>query len=91
MRQETDQEADDRREKQKWDNYVPASEKRPLDEFYDLTTIESECIGEPVDITQDQDGGIIKYVMKPTTSQFDRKCEDADIVYYTHETRFDNG
>lgn len=29
--------------------------------------------------------------MKPTTSQFDRKCEEADIVYYTHETRFDNG
>ena len=56
-----------------------------------MSTIESECIEEPTDITKEQDGGIIKYLMKPSTSKFTRKCEEADIVYYTHETRFDNG
>lgn len=70
---------------------MPQSDKRPIDEFHDLTSIETECIEEPVDITQEQDGGIIKYLMKPSTSKFMRTCEEADIVYYTHETRFDNG
>ena len=29
--------------------------------------------------------------MKASSSKFDRKCDDTDIVYYIHETRFDNG
>ena len=56
-----------------------------------MTTIETECIEAVVDITKEQDGGIIKYLMKPSSSKFKRTCEAHDIVYYTHETRFDNG
>lgn len=33
----------------------------------------------------------MKYNMKPTTSTFHRLVEEADIVHYFHETRFDNG
>jgi hypothetical protein len=29
--------------------------------------------------------------MKRSTSIFPRNCEHADSVYYTHETRYDNG
>jgi hypothetical protein len=58
------QEADDRREKQKWDNYIPASEKRPLDEFYDLKSISNDCVEGPIDIGIDKDGGLLKFVMR---------------------------
>lgn len=89
---ESKEEGDERREKQKWDNYVPASDKRPLDEWYDLKSIQGDCIGgKPIDITADQDGGLLKFNMKPTTSKFHRLVEEADIVHYFHETRFDNG
>jgi hypothetical protein len=91
LKQESANEADERREKQKWENYVPASEKRPLDEFFDLSTIPNECVEGPIDITADQDGGLMKFVMKHPTSIFKRNCESEDSVYYTHETRFDNG
>ena len=92
LRAETKEEGEERREKQKWDNYVPASEKRPVDEWFDLTSIQSDCIGgEPIDITADQDGGLLKFNMKPSTSKFPRLVEEADIVHYFHETRFDNG
>ena len=91
LKQESVQEADERREKQKWENYIPASEKRPLDEFFDLNSIKNECVEGPIDITADKDGGLLKYVMKQSTSIFPRNCESADSVYYTHETRFDNG
>lgn len=62
---ESEKEAEDRRERQKWENYVPKSEKRPLDEFYDLNEVYSNCIGgEPVDITPDKNGGMLKYLLK---------------------------
>ena len=44
LKEESAEEAEERRKKQMWDNYVPASEKRPLDEFYDLTQIQSLCV-----------------------------------------------
>lgn len=53
IKQETLEEADERREKQKWENYVPASEKRPLDEFFDLATIKNDCVEGPIDITSE--------------------------------------
>ena len=55
LKKESEKEADERREKQKWENYVPAGDKRPLDEFHNLTSIESECVIPPEDITQDKD------------------------------------
>lgn len=45
----------------------------------------------PEDISDDKDGGMLKYLMKASQSRFPRKVEEADIVYYTCETRFDNG
>lgn len=54
LRTESKEEGEERREKQKWDNYVPASEKRPVDEWFDLTSIQGDCIGgQPIDITAD--------------------------------------
>ena len=50
-----------------------------------------ECIQGPIDVTDDQDGGILKYVMKESDSQFKRCCEPTDVIYYMHCTRFDNG
>ena len=91
LKQESVLEGDERREKQKWDNYVPASEKRPLDEFFELKTILDDCVEGPLDIGAEKDGGLVKYVMRQPTSIFPRNCECADSVYYTHETRFDNG
>ena len=85
---ETDKDAEERREKQKWDNFVPASEKRPLDEFFDLSVLESI---EPIDISSEKDGQLLKYITKEGTSKFNRLIEEADIVHYMHETRFDNG
>jgi hypothetical protein len=70
---------------------VPKGDKRPLDEFYDLGSIEDECVLPPIDITTDQDGGLIKYVVIESDSKFQRCCEKTDVVYYTHCTRFDNG
>ena len=70
---------------------MPASEKRPLDEFFDLQTIPNDSVDGPIDIGADKDGGLLKYVMRQSTSIFPRNCECADSVYYTHETRFDNG
>jgi hypothetical protein len=91
LRKETDQEGDERREKQKWDNYVPAAQRRPLDEFHDIESVENLCIGGPIDISVDGDGQLIKYVMEESTSKFERKIEVADTVHYIHETRYDNG
>ena len=88
---ESDEEAEQRREKEQYNNFVHPADKRPPDEFYDLSTIEGNCIGQPVDISEDQDGSMIKYVMKTSTSKFDRNVAEADIVQYFHETRFDNG
>jgi len=68
LRIESDSEGDERREKQKWDNYIPAADKRPLDEFYDVDTIESQCVEPPVDISQEKDESMIKYVVKTNTS-----------------------
>jgi hypothetical protein len=50
---ESEEDAEARREKQKWDNYVPASERRPLDEFYYVDDIESQCLQGPVDVSID--------------------------------------
>ena len=39
---ETEEDADARREKAKWDNYVPAAERRPLDEFADIKSVQAQ-------------------------------------------------
>ena len=89
LKQETDVDAEARREKQKWDNYVPKGERRPLDEFYDVDNVPNERIGDPVDLYGD--GHMIKYVVREPTTKFDRPIESEDIVHYMHETRYDNG
>lgn len=89
LEQETDEAADARREKAKWVNYIPASEKRPLDEFVDLEAVKNEF--EPVDISADKNGEMVKYITRTTNSKFNRLIDEADIVQYLHETRFDNG
>jgi len=34
---------------------------------------------------------MLKYIIKATSSKFDRCVEENDFVYYTKETRYDNG
>jgi hypothetical protein len=84
---ETIEEGEARREKQQWEGYK--ADKRPLDEFFDVKSIESEYI--PVDISDEKDGEFLKYVITQTTSKTNRFCETNDIVYYIHETRYGNG
>ena len=78
LKQETDKDGDERREKAKWDNYVPAADRRPLDEFADVQGVEAEVV--PIDISDEQDGQMMKYIVKHTTSKFDRIIAEADIV-----------
>ena len=91
LRAESAEEAEKRIQKQKWDNYVPPAEKRPLDEFYDLKEIEKNCVVGPIDISPKKNGGVMKYIMKESTSKFPRTIECNDNVLYMRETRFDNG
>ena len=71
------------REDGKWKNYVSADSKRPLDEFFDLsslTVLREESVAE--------DGGILKLVIEEGKGS----CIAAtDEVFYRHETRFSNG
>ena len=53
--------------------------------------IESECVEPPIDISDNKNNEFMKFVVKKSTSKFPRCGEDGDTVYYTHETRFDNG
>lgn len=63
-----------------------------MDEFFDYSEIYNDCLGDgPEDISDDQDGGMLKYLMIESKSRFQRKVEESDIVYYMCETRFDNG
>lgn len=92
LQSETKAETEARLQKQQFENYVPASERRPLDEFYDLTTLEKDCIGGPIDIRKEgEPGTFLKYVVRASTSKFGRKIESGDFVYYKCETRFSNG
>ena len=88
---ETEEEAEKRREKQQWENFIPAGERRPLDEFFDLKEIEKLCVEGPIDISPNKNGGILKYIIKQTNSKIPRTIEQNDNVLYLRETRFDNG
>ena len=79
----TEEEKEKQRDEKKWDGYVPADQRRPLDEFFDLKSIvplRTETV------TEDQ--GIIKYVIEEGKGSF---IENFDDVYYKHETRYDTG
>lgn len=71
--------------------WVPPADRRPLDEFYDVQSVDKNCIEGPIDISENQDGQLLKYIMKVSTSQFKRTVESEDVVHYLHETRYDNG
>jgi hypothetical protein len=88
---ETDEEGDQRRERQRFENFKAPGEKRPGDEFYDVDGIENECLEPPIDISPESDREFLKFIIKKSKSKFQRCCEDGDCVYYTHETRFDTG
>jgi hypothetical protein len=89
----TEEEKEEFREKGKWVNFkreedpkpVPTTptDKRPPDEFFDLTSIQT--IREHV---LAEDGGIVKYVVEEGKGEFIDGCDE---VFYRHETRFDNG
>lgn len=72
---------------------MPAADRRPVDEFYDLTKLTLYCIGGVQDIREPGAEGstFLKYTMKEPTSKFRRKIEGGDFVYYKCETRFSNG
>jgi hypothetical protein len=64
-------------------NWVPPEKRRPEDEFFDLKSMvvvrETDILG---------DGSITKLVLEEGKGA----CVDMDdLVYYLHETRFDNG
>jgi len=89
LSKESEEDAEARREKAKWDNYVPPAQRRPADEFADINSVKAEY--KPIDISAEGDGTFLKYVIKESTSKFPRLIEEEDIVQYLHETRFDNG
>ena len=65
------------------ENWIPPEKRRPEDEFYDLKSMvvlrESEILG---------DGSITKLVIQEGKGAL---VDMDDVVYYLHETRFDNG
>ncbi len=63
--------------------FVPPPKKRPDDEFFDLATL---SVLATTDIAGD--GSIVKLVVTEGVGAF---VDPEDIVYYRHETRFDNG
>lgn len=88
---ETEEEAEKRRAQQQWDNYIPPSQRRPIDEFYDVQSVEKTCKRGPEDISVEKDGQFIKYVVEESKSKFNRLIDVNDTVHYIHETRYDNG
>mmetsp|Transcript_34646 Transcript_34646/g.53005 ORF Transcript_34646/g.53005 Transcript_34646/m.53005 type:complete len:172 (-) Transcript_34646:1026-1541(-) len=74
IREESEKEAEARREKARLQNYIAPEDKRPADEYYDVGSIELEAM-RVEDISDGQDGSFLKYIMTETTSQFDRKIE----------------
>jgi len=70
-------------EEVKHENWIPPEKRRPEDEFYDLKSMivlrESDILG---------DGSITKLVIQEGKGAF---VDMDDVVYYLHETRFDNG
>jgi hypothetical protein len=89
LSKETEEDAEARREKAKWDGFKPANERRPADEFADISSVKAEYT--PVDISPEGDGSFLKYTIRESTSKFNRLIEEQDIVQYLHETRYDNG
>lgn len=79
----TEEEKDAQREQGKWQNYVPPEAKRPIDEFFDLKSINPIRVEEVT-----PDGGIVKYVLEEGKGSY---IGNTDEVFYKHETRFDTG
>ncbi|CDW86323.1 peptidyl-prolyl cis-trans isomerase fkbp6-like [Stylonychia lemnae] len=71
------------REENKWKNFVPTEQKRPIDEFFDLKSI-SPIREERIP----ENNEIVKYVIEDGKGSF---IGLQDEVFYKHETRFDNG
>lgn len=63
--------------------WVPPEKRRPDDEYFDLKSI---VVVRTSDVQND--GSIIKLVIQEGVGAF---VDPEDIVYYRHETRFDNG
>lgn len=92
LKAETEDERERRLLKQRFENYIPLADRRPLDEFFDLNMIEKDCICGPIDVKlTDEPGTFKKYVMRASISKYGRKIEPNDLVYYKCETRFANG
>lgn len=65
------------------ENWIPPEKRRPEDEFFDL---KSMVVLSETDITGD--GSITKLVIQEGKGAL---VDMDDLVYYLHETRFDNG
>lgn len=100
----TEEEKEAQREKKKYDGWVPPEKRRPLDEFFDLKTLQTDCKRIEV-IARDSNVSKVTYeqVFDGTTVEKDAivkfvlvegkgtKVQNTDDVYYRHETRHDNG
>lgn len=58
-------------------------------EYFDLSTIEKECVDGPIDISSKGDRTIEKYIMKKGNQ--DQGIGDNNIVTYIQESWFDDG
>ena len=67
----------------KHENWIPPEKRRPEDEFFDLKSV---VVLREEDVLND--GTIIKLVVEEGKGA---SVDKEDIVYYMHETRFDNG
>ena len=74
---------EDEEDKDDKDSKFPLGSKRPWDEFYDMKSIKPIRIESVV-----EDGSIQILTEVEGVGNF---VDEADTVYYKHETRFDNG
>ena len=75
--------SDEAREKAVYENWIPPSDRRPDDEFYDINLI------QPIRIEELEEDGSLQ-ILTEIEGTGDL-VEDTDTIYYKHSTRFDNG
>ena len=74
---------EEEQEKSKYDNWIPPSQRRPEDEFFDLDSI--------LPIRVEQVNGDESLQILTLVEGSGSPTETADTIYYRHQTRFDNG
>ena len=73
---------EEEKEKSQYDNWIPPSQRRPEDEFFELESV------VPIRVEQVGDESLQILTLVEGKGQL---AEPSDTIYYKHQTRFDNG